>query len=79
MLYWMCKKTDMPLTGPQMEHAIRRNFGGLEDSSLDPVEIFRTKLKGKLNDNPDMSSIAIEVCHMYLRLYEPVIKGLDCS
>ena len=45
MLYWMCAKTKIPPTGPQLEHAIKRNFGGLEDSDLNPYEVFMKKIK----------------------------------
>ena len=45
MLYWMCKKSrGMSLTWPQMEHAIKRNFGGLESKEVDPFEEFRSRL-----------------------------------
>ena len=45
MLYWMCKKSGgRPLTWPQMEHAIKRNFGGMKSDKLDPFEEFRTRL-----------------------------------
>ena len=41
----MCKKSKgRPLTWPQMEHAIKRNFGGLKSDKLDPFEEFRTRL-----------------------------------
>lgn len=45
MLYWMCGKTlGVPVvpTNAQLEHAIRRNFGGNED--LNVLEIFREKI-----------------------------------
>ena len=32
MLYWMCEKSNCPPTGPQLEHAIKRNFGGYFDT-----------------------------------------------
>ena len=38
MLYWMIKKTNQPLTRTQLEHAVRRNFGGLDE--VDAVGIF---------------------------------------
>ena len=42
MLYWMCAKSEgHPLSGPQLEHAIKRNFGGLESESVDPIEVFK--------------------------------------
>ena len=45
MLYWMCKKCQgLPLTWPQMKHAIMRNFGGLKCEEWDPFEEFRKRL-----------------------------------
>ena len=45
MLYWMCKKSNNhPLSWAQMEHAIRRNFSGLEDESLNPFEEFQKEI-----------------------------------
>jgi len=41
MLYWMVKKTNQPLTMKQLEHAVMRNFGGLEDEEVDAVAIFK--------------------------------------
>ena len=38
MLYWMCEQSGHPPSQPQIEHAIKRNFGGLE--TLDPLEEF---------------------------------------
>ncbi len=41
MLYSMCQESnDMP-TLPQLEHAIKRNFGGLEKEHLNPFEEFK--------------------------------------
>ena len=44
MLYWMCHKSEQRPTALQLEHAIRRNFGGLEQSDLKPLEIFKKHL-----------------------------------
>lgn len=38
MLYYMCKQTNLPPSDRQLEHAIKRNFGGLE--TLNPYEEF---------------------------------------
>ena len=35
----MMEKTNQPLTMEQLEHAVRRNFGGLDD--VDAVGIFK--------------------------------------
>lgn len=40
MLYYMCEKSGLPPTGPQLEHAIRRNFGGLESKEWSPFQEF---------------------------------------
>ena len=55
MLYWMCKKSKgLPLTWPQMKHAIMRNFGGLQSDTWDPFEVFRKKLNLPEEDlNPE--------------------------
>ena len=44
MLYWMCDKSGMPPTWPQLEHAIKRNFSGLNDANLDPIKEFERNL-----------------------------------
>ncbi len=36
----MCETSKRPPTWPQLEHAIKRNFGGLESKELNPFEIF---------------------------------------
>lgn len=38
----MCKEADLKLTWHQIEHAVRRNFGGLEQ--FDPLIVFRNKV-----------------------------------
>ena len=63
MLYWMCEKTKMPLTGPQLLHAIKRNFGGLEDKNLDPVQEFLRRLPSTIDHPPDMRNVPYEVSH----------------
>ena len=60
MLYWMCDKSDNPPTWPQLEHAIKRNFGGLESTELDPVKIFMDKLPCR-REPPDLSNVPEEV------------------
>lgn len=46
MLYWMCEKSEgRPLSWPQLEYSIRRNFGGLETPKMKPLDIFRDYLK----------------------------------
>ena len=58
MLYWMCEKSNRPPTGPQLEHAIKRNFGGLD--SLNTYEFFKNHL-GNLDTEPDLSNVSAEV------------------
>ena len=61
MLYWMCEKTNMPPTGPQLVHAIKRNFGGLQDENIDPEMKFREKLPNNIDESPDLMSIPPDV------------------
>ena len=56
MLYWMCEKSECPPTGPQLEHAIKRNFGGLD--SFNSYEIFMNYLS-KLHN---LNNVTEEVC-----------------
>ena len=66
MLYWMCKNSGgHPLTGPQLEHAIQRNFGGLESEKLKPLEVFQ-KWIGPMGNTED----AEEVCLLTSRVSE---------
>lgn len=61
MLYWMCEKTNMPITGPQLVHAIRRNFGGLEEEGLNPEDIFRKILPMDIDKPPNLTNILDDV------------------
>ena len=45
MLYWMCERCHLPPTGRQLEHAIKRNFGGY----FDTYSIFANQL-GNMSD-----------------------------
>ena len=47
MLYWMCEKSGRPPTWPQLEHAIRRNFGGMELDEMDTLEEFKREIEMK--------------------------------
>lgn len=60
MLYYMCEKTDLPLTWPQLKHAIKRNFGGLEPDDWNPYDEF-TKQIQMGHDLPDLTNIPEEV------------------
>ena len=73
MLYWMCEKSGIPITWPQLEHAIKRNFGGLESEDLDPLKIFMDKLPCT-REPPDLSGFPEHVSslinHLQLRLIQ---------
>ena len=60
MLYYMCEKTDLPPTWPQVEHAIRRNFGGMELDSFDPLSEFTKRIQMS-HDPPDLSNVPPQV------------------
>ena len=66
MLYWMCKRSRGHfLTGPQLEHAIKRNFGGLESNTFSPVNIFKAAIDFKDSQHwPKFSAISEEVIQM---------------
>ena len=51
----------MPPTGPQLVHAIKRNFGGLQDENIDPEMKFREKLPNNIDESPDLRTIPPEV------------------
>ena len=59
MLYWMCEKSGLPPTGPQLKHAICRNFGGMESDELDTLEEFQRCIP--IRDPPDLQSIPEKV------------------
>ena len=42
MLYWMCEKTQSDPTNKQLEHAIKRNFGGYE--KVNAFDIFKLNI-----------------------------------
>ena len=44
MLYWMCEKSGVSPTWSQLEHAICRNFGGMELDELDTLEEFKRQI-----------------------------------
>ena len=59
MLYWMCNNASgQPLTGRQLEHAIKRNFGGMESEKLNPWEEFQKQI-GNMESRVEKSE---EVC-----------------
>ena len=44
MLYYMCEQSGVAPTWPQLEHAIKRNFGGLESVDCNPFEEFKKQI-----------------------------------
>lgn len=63
MLYWMCKAAGSHvLTGPQLKHAVKRNFGGLDLQEIDTYKIFQKYLKD-IDDDYDTDQVEdIKVC-----------------
>jgi hypothetical protein len=59
MLYWLCEKSDRYPTWPQLEHVIRRNFGGLEDEHFVPLEEFKERMPNR--EIPDLTQIPPEL------------------
>lgn len=69
MLYYMCEKSNYPPTWPQLEHAIKRNFGGLESEKWSPFEVFKNEIGLDLPEVPDevcISGILIVQCWCYM-------------
>ena len=66
----MCEKTNMPPTGPQLVHAIKRNFGGLREENLDPEKIFWELLPRDIEEPPDLTNIPH---HVHSALYSNCI------
>ena len=59
MLYYMCQKSNCLPTWPQLEHAIKRNFGGLETKDLNPFKEFADLIHDK--QEVDLTDIPFEV------------------
>ena len=53
----MCHESRSELTGRQLEHAIRRNFGGLDEQDFNSLEIFADQLR-MIKKEPDVKSYA---------------------
>ena len=61
----MINKTDRPLTMKQLEHAVKRNFGGLDNNEVDAVKIFKDKIH--IADVPsDLEDPAVSDIHSCL-------------
>ncbi len=57
MLYYMCNKSECHPTWPQLEHAIKRNFGGMESDECNPFKEFEKLIK----DPPNLGNLPTEV------------------
>ncbi len=64
MLYWMCERSGMSPTWIQLQHAILRNFGGLEEKNLNPMEEFASRIHSKTA--PDLTNTSDEVVYSEL-------------
>ena len=69
MLYWFCNivqespqcnNVTLP-TGTQIKHAIMRNFGGMNDDRVTPLNIFLKKLSGTIGIDVDLTLIPTRV------------------
>lgn len=47
MVYKMAEEHRREPSWPEVEHAIRRNFGGLDE--IDPVKVFRKYFRGQFS------------------------------
>ena len=62
MLYYMREKSKKhPLNWQQLEHAIKRNFGGLESEELNPFKVFLQHITMS-REPPNLANISEEVC-----------------
>ena len=61
----MCEKSQSPPTGRQLEHAIRRNFGGLDDQNFNSLNIFAAVLPiKKASDTCSDAGVSKEVSRL---------------
>ena len=72
MVFSFVEKSKQPPTWFEMLHAIKRNFGGLEDIHVDPEGLFRVALTGKINisDQVGYSLILILQAFFYIHVYD---------
>ena len=77
MLYWMCEKSGLPPTWPQLEHAIRRNFGGMESDELDTLEEFKQQIHNRCT--LDLQSIPQKVHTIDLKIFVVETIFIVCS
>lgn len=62
MLYSMCQESNDKPTMPQLEHAIKRNFGGLETEDLNPFEEFMRVIPKDKHRDFKIDDVPIKVC-----------------
>ena len=79
MLYAMCQKSKDKPTWPQLEHAIKRNFGGLETEKLNPFNEFKISLdelekKSPAKRKDDLTDVYAEVRIEVLCTYVRICK-----
>ena len=85
MLYYMCEKSKAPPTWKQLEHAIRRNFGGLESKELNPFHEFEKVIPMRqelpnLDEFPE--EVGFVVVFVYYLMYFFQLQSIvnpDCS
>ncbi len=66
----MCEKSEgHPLSWPQLNHAIRRNFGGLESEEINPLEEFSKAITGYFENNQDFTGLDEKVLPLLKKLY----------
>lgn len=73
MLYSMCDKSRQPPSWPQLQHAIRRNFGGLESKQIKPFEVFCNEID-YIDIDQDFSELDEEVLPLTIDTYHMPIN-----
>lgn len=74
----MCKNADCEPTKKQLEHAIKRNFGGLAE--LNTFEIFQKHLPKSMKESPP-SLVRCKLVYLYCQILvlvfpiEPTVKS----
>ena len=77
----MCDKSQSPPTGMQLEHAIRRNFGGLDEQDFNSLNIFAEKLP-VLEKEPDVrnyAGLSSEVSNLKNILFILTVNAHHCK
>jgi hypothetical protein len=71
MLYGFSKQSEGQLTGPQLRHAVLRNFSGLEDARK--IEEYIHVMMERLPDGEDPGNSPLDLVRLSLH----GVKGLD--